>query len=779
VSKPRGDRELGDKLGPKLVSLVTTATLAARRGLADHEARVHAAGVQQVIDRAGHEVADLYRPLLVPYLADDAANPAIRDFLSRAASGTHQWQAIAGLAVGASGAPNALSQIFSNELAPLVYDTVETNPHLIPDIGTITGLAARGLIGPDVAQHSGRQLGFTGGWTSALTLAAQTAPGLGELLELLRRGQMSWQDVAGWLERAGINEHLWSPLISLRRTLLSPADAALAVLRGTISDHAGLSIAEQNGLTESDFGILIGNTGEPLGLMQLLEAYRRGFISEETLKRGVLQSRVRDEWFGTALKLAFSPISTADAIDAAQRGHISEDTAAAIARQNGVEPAQIPILVANAGNPPAPEQLLELWRRGRINEHQVNTGLLEGRTKDAWIPQIKDLRYQPISTADAVDAWVRGHIDQATADRIIIENGTEPDQAVILRDNAGNPPALMQLLEAYRRGFIGQAALETGIRESRYRDEWLPTFLKLRFSPMSTADAVDAALQGELTVEAARDKARQNGLEPEDFDPLYKTAGEPLARTELQQLFNRDLISMGQFQQGLRESRLKDKYVPLATELHTRLLAPRDVTELVSEGVMSAAVGLAKLRQLGYAKDDAAALITLAADRATGNHKQLATGQTQKLYADRIIDHATAVSLLEQLHWTATDAAMLLRLADYQAEEEIFRSGISAIRNQFVNGRADSTDATADLLGLGLPQPSVARYLQLWKLEKGMVTKHLSVAQIIKAMKLGLLVKQEQLTTAQWETANQKAAHERLTALGYGSTDAQLLIDGA
>jgi hypothetical protein len=772
-------RELGDKLGPKLVDLIAKTTLASRSALGPWEARVRAAGTQQLIDRMGHEVADLWRPLLEPYLASDDAHPGIQDFLSRAASGHHQWQAIAGFAVGASGAPNALSTIFSNELAPLVYYTVETNPHLIPDVGTIAGLAARGLIGPDVAEHSGRQLGYEGGWTSAMTLAAQTAPALEQLYELVNRGVISWQDAAGWLERAGFAPALWEPLLSLRRALLTPADAALGVLRGTITSDAGLSIAAANGIDASDFDILVGNTGEPLGLMQLLEAYRRGFIDQARLERGIRQSRIRDEWVGVAEALRYSPISAADAIDAAQRGHISTETAIVIATQNGVEPDQVPILIANAGNPPAPEQLLELWRRNMITEADVNRGLLEGRTKDTWIGQIKDLRYEPVTTSDAVDAWLRGHLGEETARKIAAQNGVEPDQVQYLLDNAGNPPALMQLLEAKRRGFIDQARLATGIRESRYRIEWLEIFEKLAYSPMSTADAVDAVLQDQLTEEQGKAKANQNGLEPSDFDVLLATAGDPLARTELQELYNRGLISLAAYKQGLRESRLKDKYVDLATDLHTRLLAPREITEAITEGILSDKEGIAKLRQLGYDQADAVTLVTLAANRSTGPNRQLAAAQVTTLYAERIIDAGRATQLLEQLHYTSADAAILLQLADYTAEEKILRAGISAVRAHYVTFRMEDIDATADLLALGIPTESVARYLQLWQLERGLSPKNLTEAQIVKAGKNHLFVEQGKLTQQQWDDANEKKACERLMHLGYSEDDAKLLIAGA
>ena len=770
---------LGDKIGPRLVDLVVQAVLATRRGLAPHEARVQAAGLQQLIDRMGREVADLYAPLLADVLKRDSLHPLLREHFAKAASGTHQWQAVAGFLVGQTGAGSALQTVLSNEIAPLVYGVVRDNPHLVPDVGTVAGLLARNVISEGDAVSAGGATGYHRGWVLQLADAAAAVPDVTTLTTMVNRGLLSGEQAQYWMARSGVPYQLRGPLEALRRLELTPADAALATLRGLMSEGEGRRIAGLAGMTSPDFDVLVGNSGEPLGLEQLLEAYRRGYIDQARLVRGIRQSRVRDEWTDVAEALRYSPVATADAIDAAQRGRISPGLAAQIAEQNGVEPSQVSILEANAGNPPSPEQLLELWRRGMIDEAAVNRGLLEGRTKDEWIPQIRDLRYEPITTADAIDAWQRGHLDQAAAEKIAEQNGVEPSQVGSLLANAGNPLALEQLLEAFRRGFISESRLEQGLRESRLRNDWIPTARQLRYSPMSTADAITAAVQGNLSAAQARQRAEENGLNPEDFQPLLETAGEPLARTELQQLFNRGLISMATFRQGLRESRLKDKYVAVATQLHVRLPEPRIVTEAIADGVITAAAGEAKLRQDGYSEADARMLVTLGEIRSTGPNKQLMTGEIASLYSDRIISREAAAEMLGKLHFTAAAAGLVLDLADYKQQQRILSSGIGAIRSHYLAHRIGDTEAAADLTAMDLPAAAVALYLKVWRLDRLAHPKQLSEAQIVKAAKNGLFVPRGTLTSEQWQSKNQDAGRERLVQLGYSADDADLLLAGA
>lgn len=770
---------LGDKLGPRLVSLITQATVASRQALAPHEARVRQAATQAIIDKIGREAADLFQPFTAAALASDDLHPHVRRFVERTASGSHQAESVLGHALLGMVGGSVFSTVIGNELAPIAYGLVGLNPHLQPDPATVAELSAFGWYPEARAELAAREQGYNVGWFHALWNAAFSWPAIEQILALFNRGGISQNEATLWMEHAGIHPLARPQLLGLARVLTTPADAALAVVRNVITLGEGEAIAKQSGLHAPDFRLLEAITGEPLGLMQLLEAKRRGFIDDAMLRKGILESRVRNEWIPTAEKLAYAPIPTADAIDAWLRGHLGEAEARVIAEQNGIEPNQVAILEANAGSPPGDVQVLELLRRGKISEPQAVEMLRFGRLRDQFIPAIMGLKYSPLPAADAADAWLRGHIDTAQATAMMERAGLEPSDVPIALGNAGNPLGLMQLLEALRRGFIGRAEFVKGFRESRYRDEWLGTALELAHSPMSTADAVEASIQGWLTKEQAAVIAQQNGLAPADFEPLWLTAGEPLSRTELEQLYNRGVIGIGVVRQGLRESRLKLKYTADAEALHVRLAEPREIVTAVADGVIGREAAADMLADHGFDKATVAMLIASGEVKSTGPHRALMTGEISKLYADRIIDEATAIGLLEHLHYTAESAHLVLRLADYTAQRRILDSGIAAVKAHYLAHRIDDATAHGDLRAMGLPATSTELYLKVWRLDRIAKFRTLTEAQIVKANKLGLFVPHGELTDAQWTEANYDAAIGRLRGLGYNQVDAGLLLAGA
>lgn len=779
MAKPRLDGPLGDRLGPKLSQLVLQHTLAARKALGPLEARWRQLATQAVIDRAGHEVADLFGPISQEILAaeDRELHPHMRRHLEQVASGHDQWKSLLGNTQLAFA--GAVGTTISNLVFPVTGAINLADRNTPVDPQTAAEAVAAGLATYGAGNETAGAYGLTGAAWQLLVELAAVIPDAGTLQQLVNRGLLTSERAEYWLNRAAVPQEMRAGILSLRRLLLTPADAALGLLRGDISQAEAHTIATDQGMQLADFNRLVLNTGEPPGAQQLAEAWRRSFIDKATFDRGIRQSRIRDEWLPVLEKLRYAPIPTADAIDAALRGWITEAQADAIAQQNGVLPDQVKILRDNAGNPPSNEQLLELRRRGKITDAQLVKGIREGRTRDEWIPQIKDLSTQPLGTADALDAWLRGHIDDAGLDQLLAENGLEEKDWPIAKGNAGNPLALMQLLEAFRRKFIDRATFIRGFRESRYRDEWASTALQLGHSPMSTADAVDVALQGWQTWEWAAGKAEENGLEAEDFPLLHKTAGEPLSRTELSQLYNRGEIDLATFRQGLRESRLRDEYVDQAIALRVRWPETFQVVRWVEYGLIDEKDCRKLLMQNGYTEQVANLLIAEGKVTATGPHKQLMATQVADLYSDRIIDQATARQLLEQLHYTEADAEMQLQLADFKLQQRILDSGIGMIRSHYLAGRVDDVTARADLTALRLPHSAVDLYLQTWGYDKLAHPKQLTEAQIVKAAKDNLLVPQAQLSNDDWTAANQLAGCERLVALGYSPDDAKLLLAGA
>lgn len=245
--------------------------------------------------------------------------------------------------------------------------------------------------------------------------------------EMLRRGAIQQQDFATALARNDIPSYWWDAYQQLTRILLSPADLALAQLRGEMQPADAVAYAGTLGLLETDFQTLVNNTGEPPGTEMMMEALRRQFIDQDTFTRAVLQSRVRDEWIPTLLQLQYTPMGTADAVRAVVENYLTSDQGAAIAAQNGLEPEHWPIMVESWGRPLAHGEMMQLYFRGEASLDQVQQAFRESDLKDKYIDQAVALGRRLVPERMVVMMLQHGVIDTDTAFVMLHQQGYSDD----------------------------------------------------------------------------------------------------------------------------------------------------------------------------------------------------------------------------------------------------------------------------------------------------------------------------------------------------------------
>src|SRR5579859_379520 len=581
--------QIGAKLGPKLVHIISETIVATKRKLLHTEHMARVGSMQEIIDRAGHEVADHNRDMLRTILDNSEMPDEIRTYLERAASGRHQWQALAGLAFNGSGASSALSTILNNFLAPGVRFAVAKDPQLAPSPEEQAQLTAKGV------------------WPQA------------KLFDL--------------------------------------------------SHGAGYS----------------------------------------------------------------DDIITA-------------------------------LLDSNLQYPPLAETL-ELMRRCLVCEQTAGTFLLRNGIPASIHPQLFQLSKVPLSVADLADMVVRDIKTQAEATAVAAESGVDAADFAALVLDTGEPPGLQQLLEGYRRGFIDRATLERGIRQSRYRNEWIPLLEQLRFSPISVADAVNAVVQNHLTSAQGEAIAQLNGLEPGQFSILQETAGEPLSRTEMEELYNRGLVTQDEVNQALRESRVKNKYVDLAFQLHRRIIPIFTLERAVKAGAVDHATAVSIAMESGYTQRDAEIIVAGGASDKLLTYKNKVVSSIETAYEDNTIGQADAESLIEGLGFEKSEAQFILEAADFRRGARVVSQVASAVRAKYISRHIPRTQAGNDLDAIGIPASQRDAMLSLWDIELEANTRHLTEAQVVKAVKLQLITEQDGTT--------------RLVNMGYSADDATLLIKGA
>lgn len=579
----------GAKIGPRIAALVSQSIVATHRALLGTKHKLGMALFNSMSDQISEEV----HKTVGPYLQAISEHPASDDVLKAAtgflATQHGQLTAMSGITMVGQSILGSLAEIINNAAAPAVRDVIRQSPNLAIDPNTLAQIVSRGIASFDDAIGDVEGQGFNQGQFAALSELARNYPAIADSLELYRRGEIDSTELDLHFERNGLPEATWPAMRSLVRVLISPADAALAVLRGNITQAQGVAIAERAGITSDDFQILLDNTGEPLGLEQLLEAYRRKFITKATLEEGIRQSRVRNEWIGTA--------------------------------------------------------------------------------------------------------------------------------------------------EA------------------------------LRYVPMSVSDAVNAVVQNQLAMSEGTDIADQNGLTPGAFETLYNTAGEPLSRGEMLELYNRGEVTEEQVLQASRESRLKNKYNSIAFLLHERLLEPRMLSSAVQYGSITVAEATRQAMAYGYSQELAKVVVGEGTARKLQTYKDAIVRDVETLYENNAIDSATAIETIVAMGHSQDEATFIIEAADMRRTTKTVNSAISAIRSKFLGRHVTAEEATQLLQTLGVPPAQVSYNMAEWTLEQQAYTRTLTESQIQKAVKLGLI--------------DPAAGLQRLIDMGYSEDDAALLIQGA
>lgn len=418
-----GQRELGDKLGPRLAALMTEATVAARAKLAPHEAKIHQAATQALIDRAGREVAGLYGPLIreAQRLHDGKAHPLVTDFLTRSASGEHQWEAIAGLTMSA--AQSALSALLNNYLGPVVYEVNSLLPATELDQDMSARAVSMGLMSEESGLVNSRGFGYNDGNFRILTAMASQWPAMADIMQLANRRLIDDSELELLLERTGIPVSIREKWLSMRQTPLSPAVLADMVVRGIREQPSAAREAYESGVSEQQFNDMVLDTGAPPAMTDLSLAYRRGFIDKARFVHGIRQSRVRNEWVDVLEHIQYTPMSVADAVTAHVQGHLTEQQVYEIAKVNGLESQYVKTLIESAGAPLSPTEVMELYRRKEITKDLAEQAIREGRLKDKYLPYLLKLTERLPTAREAITFYTHGALTAQQTDTILQQSG--------------------------------------------------------------------------------------------------------------------------------------------------------------------------------------------------------------------------------------------------------------------------------------------------------------------------------------------------------------------
>lgn len=420
-------------------------------------------------------------------------------------------------------------------------------------------------------------------------------------------------------------------------------------------------------------------------------------------------------------------------------------------------------LVAAAQTRPPLAELLALLNRGVFDEGEVKANLTRLGYDAATQTALLNLKRNLLGGADLALGLLRQDITQEQAAAYAETIGISAEDLTILYNNTGEPPGPEQLLFLWRRGFIDQSRLERGIRQSRIRPEWIDAVENLRYVPMSTEEAIKASIENYLTKDQARAIADQNGLEADHFDPLWLSWGRPLAHGEMGSLVHRGLASRDQFNQAMRESDIKDKYIDQSFLTTQRLIPERLIVEGIKFGAIDMTEGASRLMALGYDQADTGLLLKLGLNQQASTAHALTRSQITTLYSDGILSRADAKTHLTGLGYSAQDSELMLQIVDTQNHAKEVKAEVDTVRFNYLADAVDKQTAENELTKLGESPAQAQHNVQLWDREKRRAAKTLSEGQIVKAGKAGTLSFDNALNL--------------LVAMGYSRENAAILLN--
>lgn len=421
----------------------------------------------------------------------------------------------------------------------------------------------------------------------------------------------------------------------------TPADAALAVLKGAMPHDAGVSEAENNGMKPELFDVLTEITGEPLSLQELLYLKRRGFIDEARFERGVRQSRIRDEWIDVARDLEYVPPAAGDVVMFALKGHMSEADAKAIYAADGVDPRYFDTHLLSVGRPPGIEQELSLLNRGEVDVAHVEQAIRMSDINNTYIADVLKLRVY-IPPPRTIPTLVKnGVISDELALQLFKDNGLTDSLAAAYLKSAKTEKhqphknvAEGQIVRAYGERSLDAGAAKTMLKALGYDDAGVTFLLHLADSEREW-------------------KMKQQGVAT--IRSRYIT--HRLDRS----VVSRDLATL-----GVVPAEAADllKVWDLERAATTRELTPEQVLMLFQRGKLNETDTLNRLESLGYSTADAHLLMVLVetspAKKPQGA-RPLTEAQVLRLYKVGEITFDDAESRLRAMGLSQNDVTLLLQ----------------------------------------------------------------------------------------------------------------------
>ncbi len=399
---------VGARLAERLADVVTRATVDTRTRLA---ATTKDLAVQVFTDATNHisdEVREVAGDLFATLARDPNIDPALQPLLHNLAHKRGQaygW--IGGAAMGtAMGA--GLMDLVSNWLAEPIGAGIAGNPRSSLSPEQTANLVARNRTVPIDLQYEAAKKGINEDRLAALVELHQSSPPIETVLTAVNRNYISPHEATFMLQDLTIRPEYHDLVLKMAKQDLTPEQLAAGWARNLVTPEQVYHGAGRFGLVQADTDILMGLAGEPPPLEAIIQAWRRGILTEADVDRAIIQGPLRNEWIPTIKALQTQPLPPEVAAAAVTQGHLSLGQGQAKAALSGITEADFSTIVETAGLPPGIEWAAEAFNREIITDDEYTRMFLESRIKNRYIAPMKAMRTNLIP-ADTVRLMYRNN----------------------------------------------------------------------------------------------------------------------------------------------------------------------------------------------------------------------------------------------------------------------------------------------------------------------------------------------------------------------------------
>lgn len=464
------------------------------------------------------------------------------------------------------------------------------------------------LDGAEAAAEARRQ-GVTADRFDTLKLLAGDGIGPQQAAEARRRGYIKAKgtgpDSTSYeqaIAESRLHNKWGDALFKLTQALLSPPDAAQAVVRGFLGKAEAEALAALSGVDSGTFATMVQLAGDAPSPGELSVALRRGLIPEDSgspdkpgFVQGIEQGRLANKWIDMIKGLAQEWPTPTDALESRLVGQTTTKEAEALYAKFGGDPTYFDLLFRTRGEAPTPLELGVLANRGDIpweglgpDKTSFQQGFFEGRWRDKWI--------------DAYRHLARFRSPESTV-TLFLSHG------VITDEEAADEFAKLGMDQATITRYIDEAHLEAF---SEYRGATVSTILQAYHEQLITHDQALTI----LTALHVDERAAAILLELQDINRAFEAVSNALSR--IRTLYANRKITLETVKRELATLGIPPGQIPgivaswqVENSVSVKVLTQAEITEAFKLGFLNEAEALAELENLGYSPFDAWILLSL------------------------------------------------------------------------------------------------------------------------------------------------------------------------